>query len=92
MIIALLSGANPNVCKEGPKVRLSPGRWKIECDGVRDSSIFLTLISIADINDVLTHHVSHESEVDVPHSSVAQIGFRSRGNERFINVAIRKVA
>lgn len=92
MIIALLSGANPNICKEGPKVRLSPGRWKLECDGIRDSSLSLTLTSIANIENIMNHHVHHDSEVDVNESSICQIAFRNRGSERFINVTLRKVA
>lgn len=41
MKLALIAGANPRVCKEGPKVRLFAGNWKFCVENHKDSAMVL---------------------------------------------------
>ncbi len=41
MSLALLSGVNPRVCKNGPRVRLHEGKWKLNCVGLVDTKLTL---------------------------------------------------
>lgn len=88
--LTLICGADPRTCENGPAVRLASGRWKIECDGVKDTAMFLSLITGAD--DPETISVQHDSEFQLDKPYIVQIGFRNRGQERYVTVSVRKIA
>lgn len=96
MRLALLSGANPLVAKDGPKVRLAKGVWKIRYDGVRESGFMLVLTSRPFANpledQVVAVSVSDGHELNLEFPAVVYVMFKQRGQERFLSVFAERVA
>lgn len=96
MRIALLSGANPKIAKIGPRVRLVKGSWRIECEGMKDSKLYLTLTSkpfLSQDEDVVWHIMLDETRafnIDVP--ATVQVGFKHWGTEPLLTITACKVA
>lgn len=87
MQLALLSGASPLTCKQGPVVRLQAGTWEISVDGLIDSVLVL-------------HRNFHTENVRINHGRIftlhdaceAKVEFVERGSERHISINVKKVA
>lgn len=79
MKLALLAGANPRVCAEGPLVRLKAGHWNIISEGVVDSELALTDESgnSAKLNGC--------TALELGCNSTFKVVFTKRGTEPFIN-------
>lgn len=96
MRLALLSGANPQIAKDGPRVRLAKGTWKICYDGVRESVLWIMLTSKPfvrqDEDQVVPLPISDGHMVTIEITSTAHLIFQHRGSERFISVYAEKVA
>lgn len=94
--LALLSGANPRVCKDGPVVRLSSGKWRIDFEGVRESVLWIQLTSKPferqDEDQVVPLPITDGHEVTLHIPSNARVIFQHRGSEPFISVMAQKVA
>lgn len=80
MKLALLAGANPRVCEEGPLVRLKEGHWKIISEGVVDSILALTDTSgaSAKLNGI--------TALELYDGGAFRVVFTKRGTEPFINL------
>lgn len=87
MHLTLLCGANPTRASRGPSVRLQAGRWKLQCQSVKDSSLFLTLESNGE-----TMSIQHEAEFVLEKAEIVWLDFRHRGSEGSLTVNVRKVA
>jgi len=85
--IALLSGANPRNCKHGPVVRLLPGSWRLNVQGIVDSQL---LVHVEGQPDALL--ISNGIIVKSDNVNVVQLSFGIRGNEEYITVIAEKVA
>jgi hypothetical protein len=87
MRIALLVGAHSVRCSEGPRVRLLPGDYRIDVEGVVDSKLHLL------INDEYHGDIDGNSVINIlePFAYV-QLLFTNRGSEESITVAAEKVA
>lgn len=79
MKLALLAGANPRVCEEGPLVRLSAGHWNIVSEGVVDSELSLTDASgsSAKLNGI--------TDLEMHTGGAMRVVFTKRGTEPFIS-------
>ena len=77
MKLALLSGANPQACKECAIVRLPKGRWRIHVHGLEDSVLTM---HVGPTKVELKDHV----EIDVATNLDVQACFEQRGRERYI--------
>lgn len=82
MQLALLVGANPRVCKEGPLVRLSKGFWNIRCVGVVDSELHLHAEGSADTIIPLPNNVPPSIGGD----RNVSLSISKAGSELFIGV------
>ena len=79
--LALLVGAVPQRCTQGPIVRLLPGQWVLRVEGLRDSTLRFNA----------QDHAGDTSLVDGTRIGVLipcdfQVEFVKRGTEPFINV------
>lgn len=88
MQLALLSGASPRTCKHGPAVRLIPGKWRLNVQGMVDSSLLMHVEGYEASN--LVHHGMNLPEVD--ETIIVQLSFGIRGSESYITVIAEKVA
>ncbi len=77
MSLALLSGVNPRVCKNGPRVRLHEGSWKLSTVGLVDSKLALLI-------DGVEFSIDKEFNFIVPF--VGQLIFLERGTEEHFSV------
>lgn len=87
MTLSLLVGTNPQRFSQGAIVRLQAGRWILQSDGVRDSSLFLTLLSNGE-----TISIQHDAEFVLEKSEHVQVDFCFRGQEKSITINVKKVA
>jgi hypothetical protein len=87
MQLALLSGANPRSCKHGPAVRLHAGSWRLNVQGMEDSSLLMHVEGYDASN--LVHH---GMMLDCKETEVVQLHFGVRGKESYITVIAEKVA
>lgn len=87
MQLTLLCGADPKHCARGPSVRLQAGRWKLQCEGIKDSSLYLTLESNKE-----TISVQHDAEFVLEIPGIVWLDFRNRGRENYITVNAQRVA
>ena len=88
MKLALLSGANPRSCKHGPAVRLHKGSWRLNVQGLIDSSLTMHVEGYEASNaiyDGMMLHAEHQTEI-------VQLNFSVRGSEQYITVIAEKVA
>jgi hypothetical protein len=83
--LALLSGASPRTCKHGPVVRLTPGPWRLNVQGLKDSTLLLYVRGRD--NSALAHH---GLLVVCDGTEEVQLSFGTRGNEDFITVIAEK--
>jgi len=86
MKIALLSGANPRVCKEGPTVRLLKGSWAIGVQGIIDSELTLHVDGYECTN---VWHPGMTLHID--EAELVKLHFSKRGSESFIVAFAEKV-
>lgn len=91
MRLALLSGANPKTCNRGPAVRLQAGTWRLDCDGIVDSKLFLTIVSMDD-EIFPSIEVMNGKQFEITRSRLVQLGFKLRGSEKYISIVTEKVA
>ena len=88
MQLALLSGASPRNCKHGPVVRLHKGSWRLNVQGMEDSSLLMHVEGY-DCSNLVHHgmmvHCPDETEL-------VQLSFGVRGTEKYITVIAEKVA
>ncbi len=88
MKLALLVGANPRVCKEGPVVKLSEGKWILVPVGLVDTVLGLQLTGNREITDGF--YVKRDSnfgiEVKLGENIRAQLVMKEAGNEPYIGV------
>lgn len=84
--LALLSGAVPQTCAKGPRVRLIRGKWRIGCSGLQDTILHLTSDSHP------SFLINRDTEFILETEDVVQVDFVSRGNEKFISIFAIKVA
>jgi hypothetical protein len=87
MQLALLIGANPRSCKHGPAVRLISGKWRLNVQGLEDSSLLLHVKGCV-CNDL----VQHGMVISCVEPQEIQLHFGVRGNEKYITVVANKVA
>lgn len=92
MRLALLSGAIPRTCARGPKVRLQRGKWKLECDGLIDSFMFITLSFLSNDEPYHQINIARGVEFELVETSIAQIDFKERGDEKYISILAEKIA
>lgn len=85
--LALLSGANPRSCKHGPAVRLHPGKWRLNVQGLEDSVLLMHVEGYECSN--LAHH---GMIINCDEAEVVRLSFGVRGNEKYITVIADKVA
>jgi|GraSoiStandDraft_4_1057263.scaffolds.fasta_scaffold44309_5 hypothetical protein len=88
MKLALLSGANPRTCKHGPAVRLHEGSWRLNVQGLVDSSLLMHVEGYEASN--LIHN-----GMMIPvngETAIVQLSFGVRGSEDYITVIAEKVA
>lgn len=78
--LALLVGARPQHCVEGPIVRLLPGHWILRIEGLKDSILVLTTESFD------SKELTDGFLFDTFEPADFQIKFQKRGTESFINV------
>lgn len=78
--LALLVGAVPSRCIEGPVVRLLRGHWILHVEGIVDSD--LTLL----IQGFPASKLEHAMEIKLDEPTDVMIDFLKRGTEAFINV------
>jgi hypothetical protein len=83
-MLALLCGANPRISKDGPRVRITPGKWCVEVDYLKDSVLGIYL------NDTLLDE-THEKLFSIEQASTVQIKFQNRGTESFINAWLKPI-
>lgn len=87
MKLALLSGANPQACKECAIIRLPKGRWRFHVHGLVDSELAMNVeghtISSFDLYD--------HSEVHFEESTKVQAFFNKRGKEAYITVIAERI-
>lgn len=84
MQIALLSGANPKSCKVGPVVRLIPGSWNINIQGMNDSELALYV-------DGFMHLVGKTLELSLIKVAHVQFKFMKRGTEPYITAFAERI-
>ncbi len=89
MKLTLLCGANPLIAKRGPVVRLQAGRWKLQCDKIKDSSLVLTLESPSLIKERMS--VQHEAEFTLDSFTLAWVDWINRGRESHVSIFAEKV-
>lgn len=81
MELALLSGASPRTCKHGPVVRLLPGTWRLNVQGMVDSSLLMHVEGYEASNLVVDGmHLNCET------TELVQLSFGVRGKEDYITV------
>jgi hypothetical protein len=94
-MLALLSGASPKFCTKGPKVRLKPGKWRIEFDNVVSSTFVITLNTTPfvrpDEDVVEFKRINHGDELNLETFAIAQINFENRGSEHFCTILAKPV-
>lgn len=82
--LALLVGAVPQRCSEGPIVRLLPGHWILRIEGLLDSVLTLN-------TEYFGSKPIHDGALfDIFEPADFQIKFAQRGTENFINVFAEK--
>ena len=86
MKIALLSGANPNTCKEGPTVRLLPGTWRFHLHGLVDSELAMKVGGYEGTNVIKNHLTLKFDETEQ-----VQLFFSKRGSEQFITAFAERI-
>jgi hypothetical protein len=79
--LALLSGANPRSCKHGPAVRLFPGKWRLNVQGMVDSNL-LVHVEGYDASNL----VHHGMVLNCENVEIVQLSFGVRGTEQYISV------
>jgi hypothetical protein len=87
MQLALLSGASPRSCKHGPAVRLHAGDWRLNVQGMKDSSLLLHVEGYAASNLAADGMMLHCEQTEI-----VQLSFGVRGSESYITVIAEKVA
>lgn len=94
--LALLSGANPRVCKDGPTVRLSSGKWKIEYEGVCSTELIILITSkpfeSQDEDQIVPFRITDGHEITLHAPANVKLMIHQRGAEPFISVMAQKVA
>jgi hypothetical protein len=94
--LALLSGACPFRAKDAPTVRLSKGKWKLEYEGVLNTTFYILLTSKpfeSQQEDLVVPFAVQDGHEITLHESVnAKLVFYYRGNEQFVSVMACKVA
>ncbi len=88
MQLALLSGASPLTCKQGPVVRLQAGTWEFSIDGLVDSELSINRNSYPDQSELL----KHGAQISCIDAIEVRVDFNKRGNERYITVNATRVA
>lgn len=88
MQIALLSGASPRSCKHGPVVRLIPGSWRLNVQGLKDSSIVMHVEGYEATNEIANGMRLPETSETL----IVQLSFGKRGTEEYITVIAERVA
>lgn len=91
MQLALLSGAIPRTCARGPKVRLQKGKWKLECNGLIDSFMFITLSFPSEDSPYNQINIARGVEFELIETSIAQVDFQERGNEKHVTILAEKI-
>lgn len=93
-MLALLSGASPRFCDNGPHVRLKPGKWKIEFDNVVNSTFIITLIvPLAPFEDIHEPLPIHDGFVfELKKTTLARVSFMERGTEHFVSIRAKPVS
>lgn len=87
MQLALLSGANPRSCKHGPVVRLAPGKWRLDVQGIVDSTLLLHVTGYECSN------IAHSGMViNCEDTEEVQLSFGLRGTEQYLTVIAERVA
>lgn len=84
MEMVLLVGANPRNIKQGPRVRLHEGKWKLRIEGQKDSIMRLHLFNETD--PIVTAPACNGDVHSVNEPSTAQIEFVNQGNEASISI------
>jgi hypothetical protein len=86
--VALIAGANPRKCKEGPVVRLPLGKWLIGVHGKIDSEIAVYVggVRICKLHDGCEINVTTDPDKGV------RVVFEKIGNEEFISINATKAA
>ena len=90
MRLPLLCGATPVQCQDGPSVHVKPGVWYIESDGFVDSVMQVHLDGIPHTETLSNNSIT--SKIELVNSGVIQVKWVNRGNERVINVWLRKAS
>lgn len=86
MQLALLSGASPRSCKHGPAVRLHKGSWRLNMQGVVDSSLLLHVEGYE-----CSNLAQHGMVIPCEQTEIVQLSFGIRGTEQYITVIAEKV-
>lgn len=94
--LALLSGACPSRAKDTPTVRLSKGKWKIEYEGVVNSTFWILVTTKPFVSQqedqVVPFKIQDGHEINLEMSANAKLMFEHIGSEQFVSVMARKVA
>lgn len=81
MKLALLSGASPRTCQQGPVVRLLSGNYAIHIHGKNDSELALSVDGIVD-----PMHLFHGAGLLLDKAVSVQVMFVKRGTEPYISI------
>ena len=87
MQLALLSGASPRHCVNGPAVRLHKGSWRLNIQGIVDSKLSLGVEGYEASNDAYDGMMIHCEDTEI-----VSLSFAVRGNEPYITAIAEKVA
>lgn len=84
MSLALLIGARPSILKNGPNVKVPPGRWRVNSNAL-DSVLQATINSPSEAF-VLEHEALHKDGFDGP--CIISLTLIKVGTERYLNAHI----